>query len=72
MMPYERFDAWKMADRLAITVYQETDNWPYSLRFARQRGLLDAESFRALDDLRDQAGKLTWGRYASLTPPKTP
>ena len=44
----------------------------YLLRFAWQRGLLEAESFRALDNLRDEAGKLTWHLYASLSPPKDP
>jgi four helix bundle protein len=39
----------------------------YLLRFNRDRGVLDAESFQTLDDLRNRAGQLTWRLYASLT-----
>ncbi len=28
MVPYERFDAWKVAHELALQVYAETDRWP--------------------------------------------
>jgi four helix bundle protein len=28
MLPYERFDAWKVAHQLALQVYAETDHWP--------------------------------------------
>jgi four helix bundle protein len=115
MVPYERFDAWRMAHRLALQVYKVTDNWPvcerygltiqirraalsaptniaegsakrgprelrryldialgslsevsYLLRFTRDRGILADADFRTLDDLRDQAGKLTWRFYSSL------
>jgi four helix bundle protein len=115
MLPYERFDAWKLAHRLALRVYEVTDRWPtqerygltaqvrraalsaatniaegsakrgsrelrryldislgslsevsYLLRFSRDRGLLVSSDFLILDDLRDQAGKLTWRLYASL------
>ena len=115
MLPYERFDAWKMAHRLALQLYQLTDPWPiqerygltaqirrsalsvpsniaegsakrgsrelrryldislgslsevsYLLRFSRDRGLLTEPEFTALDDLRDQVGKLTWKLYSSL------
>jgi four helix bundle protein len=115
MVPYERFDAWKIAHQLALDVYRVTDAWPtnerygltaqirraaisaptniaegsakrgprelrryldislgslsevsYLLRFTRDRGILDEESFRALDDLRNRAGQLTWSLYASL------
>jgi four helix bundle protein len=116
MLPYERFDAWKLAHRLALQVYEVTDRWPiqekygltaqvrraalsaatniaegsakrgprelrryldislgslsevsYLLRFSRDRGHLVASDFLILDDLRDQAGKLTWRLYASLS-----
>ena len=40
----------------------------YLLRFSRDRGILTEEYFSLLDDLRDQAGKLTWRLYASLSP----
>ena len=109
MVPYERFDAWNMAHRLALQVYEVTDRWPvqekygltaqirraalsapnniaegsakrgprelrryldialgslsevsYLLRFSRDRGILAEADFKTLDDLRDQAGKLTW------------
>jgi hypothetical protein len=28
MLPYERFDAWRMSHRLALQVYEITDRWP--------------------------------------------
>jgi four helix bundle protein len=117
MLPYERFDAWKMAHRLALEVYEVTETWPagekygltaqvrraalsaatniaegsakrgprelrrylditlgslsevsYLLRFSRDRRILDSTGFKALDSLRDQAGKLTWRLYESLRP----
>ncbi len=118
MMPYERYDAWKLAHELALRVYKITDNWPvceryqltaqirraalsvptniaegaakrgprefrryldiargslsevsYLLSFSKDRGILDEESFRAVHELRDRVGKLTWGLYSSLNPP---
>jgi four helix bundle protein len=115
MVPYERFDAWRMAHQLALQTYKITDGWPtaerygltaqirraalsaptniaegtakrgprelrryldialgslsevsYLLRFSRDRTLLAAADFETLDDLRDQAGKLTWRLYSSL------
>jgi hypothetical protein len=38
----------------------------YLLRFSRDRELPTDANFPTLDDLRDQAGKLTWRLYASL------
>jgi four helix bundle protein len=38
----------------------------YLLRFSRDRGLLTDPNFQTLDDLRNQAGKLTWRLYVSL------
>jgi four helix bundle protein len=38
----------------------------YLLRFSRDRGILADADFKTLDDLRDQAGKLTWRFYSSL------
>ena len=38
----------------------------YLLRFSRDRGFLAKDDFLLLDDLRDQAGKLTWRFYSSL------
>ena len=119
MLPYERFDAWKMAHQLALQVYDLTERWPaqerygltaqvrhaaisvatniaegsakrgprelrryldislgslsevsYLLRFGRDRGLLAQSDFKTLDDLRDQAGKLTWRLYSSLQQPR--
>ena len=115
MLPYERFDAWKMTHQLALQVYDLTERWPtqerygltaqirraalsaatniaegtakrgprelrryldislgslsevsYLLRFSRDRGLLAHPDFEILDDLRNQAGKLTWRLYSSL------
>ena len=33
MMPYEKFEAWQMAHRLALEVYRVTDHWPKEERF---------------------------------------
>jgi four helix bundle protein len=121
VLPYERFEAWKVAHELALEIYRITDQWPaseryqltsqvrraalsvptniaegaakrgprefrryldiargsfaelsYLLRFSKDRGILDAETFLSLDKLRDQAGKVAWGLYASLSPTKQP
>jgi four helix bundle protein len=121
MVPYERFDAWKIAHQLALEVYEVTERWPanerygltaqirraaisaptniaegsakrgprelrryldislgslaevsYLLRFTRDRGILNEQRFRTLDDLRNRAGQLTWRLYASLNPARTP
>lgn len=39
----------------------------YLLRFSRDRGILDEDKFRAVDDLRMRAGTLTWRLYACLS-----
>ena len=121
MVPYERFDAWKIAHQLALEVYDVTERWPaherygltsqirraaisaptniaegsakrgprelrryldialgslsevsYLLRFTRDRGILNEQDFRALDNLRNRAGQLTWRLYASLDRARTP
>jgi four helix bundle protein len=41
----------------------------YLLRFTRERGILDGPDFLSLDHLRDQAGRLTWRFYSSLSKP---
>lgn len=33
MLPYERFNAWKMAHTLALEVYKITDRWPTRERY---------------------------------------
>ena len=33
MVPYERFDAWKVAHQLALEVYTATERWPGTERF---------------------------------------
>jgi four helix bundle protein len=38
----------------------------YLLRFGLDRGLLSSCDFKALDGLRDEAGKLTWRLYAAV------
>ncbi len=38
----------------------------YLLRFGKDRGILDEESFNRLDQLRNRAGTLTWRLYACL------
>jgi four helix bundle protein len=116
MIPYEKFDAWKFAHRLALEVYSVTEHWPssekyqltaqtrraalsaptniaegaakrgprefrryldialgslselsYLLRFSRDLGLLNEESFRLLDELRGRAGVLTWRLYNCMS-----
>ncbi len=39
----------------------------YLLLFSRDRGILDEETFGRIEALRDRAGKITWGLYASLS-----
>ena len=39
----------------------------YLLRFTRDRGILADADFKTLDDLRNQAGRLTWRFYSSLS-----
>jgi four helix bundle protein len=33
MMPYEKFEAWQVAHRLALEIYRVTDHWPKEERF---------------------------------------
>ena len=115
MMPYEKFEAWKVSHELALAVYRATETWPkteryeltgqtrraalsaptniaegaakrgarefrryvdialgslselsYLLRFSKDRGILDEETFHSLDQLRKRAGMLTWRLYACL------
>jgi four helix bundle protein len=33
MVPYERFDAWKIAHQLALDVYTVTDSWPANEKY---------------------------------------
>jgi four helix bundle protein len=40
----------------------------YLLLFSKDRGILERETFDRIDTLRNRAGKLTWGLYASLSP----
>jgi four helix bundle protein len=119
MMPYERFEAWKVSHELALMVYQVSETWPkceryeltsqirraalsvptniaegaakhgrrefgryldiaggslselsYLLRFSRDRGILGPKAFQHLEAMRERAGKITWGLYASLTSAK--
>jgi four helix bundle protein len=44
----------------------------YLLRFSKDRKVLDVETFHALDEIRNRCGKVMWGLYASLSPPKSP
>ncbi len=38
----------------------------YLLRFSKDRGLLDKETFHSSEQLRNRAGTLTWRLYACL------
>jgi four helix bundle protein len=115
MMPYEKFEAWKVCHQLALEIYKITAEWPtseryqltaqirraalsaptniaegaskrghrefrryidiargslselsYLLRFSKDCGILDERTFERVGELRDRAGKVTWGLYASL------
>jgi four helix bundle protein len=43
----------------------------YLLRFSKDRGVLDLETFHALDELRNRCGRVMWGLYASFRPAKS-
>jgi four helix bundle protein len=115
MESHEQLEAWRMAHRLTLEVYQATDRWPRSERYelttqarraaisvpaniaegvsrrgsrefrrfldiargslaelsyllvlARDRGLLEEREWVALDELRNEVGKLTWGLVRAL------
>jgi four helix bundle protein len=38
----------------------------YLLHFSKDRGLIDYEAIRRLDELRNRTGRLTWGLYSAL------
>jgi four helix bundle protein len=116
MDPHESLEAWQVAHRLALDVYDATDRWPkteryeltaqvrraalsvpaniaegvarygpremrrflnvaraslaevsYLLRFARDRGILEAGEWSKLDELKKQVGRLTWGLLKSVS-----
>jgi four helix bundle protein len=33
MIPYERFDSWKLTHKLALAIYQATEQWPTEERY---------------------------------------
>jgi four helix bundle protein len=115
-MPYERFQAWNAAHRVALEIYRETDRWPkeerfgltiqlrrvalsapaniaegaskrgtrefrrfldialgslaevsYLLRFSRDYGLLNDQSWLDLEAIRSEAGRLTWSLYYAVS-----
>jgi four helix bundle protein len=33
MLPYERFDSWKLTHKLALAIYAATEQWPVSERY---------------------------------------
>jgi four helix bundle protein len=41
----------------------------YTLRLARDRGMISGQEWEELDKLRNHAGAVTWRLYASLTKP---
>jgi four helix bundle protein len=43
----------------------------YLLRFCKDRGILDCQTFEAVTKLRDQAGVLTWRLYACVSRSKS-
>jgi four helix bundle protein len=42
----------------------------YTILVARDLGLLSVEEWRELNELRDKAGKATWGLYRTMKPGK--
>ena len=115
MMPYEKFEAWRVTHRLALEVYRATSGWPpseryqltaqtrraalsaptniaegaakrgvrefrryldislgslselsYLLRFSKDCGILNEQGYRALEELRNHAGVVTWRLYACM------
>jgi four helix bundle protein len=38
----------------------------YLLHFSKDRGLINNEAIRCLDELRNLTGRLTWGLYSAL------
>jgi four helix bundle protein len=44
----------------------------YLLRFSKDRGILEVETFDALDELRNRTGKVMCGLYTSLSPDQSP
>lgn len=44
----------------------------YLLRFGKDLGLLDTETYSVLDQLRDRAGRLTWRLYACMLRARSP
>ena len=115
MMPYEKFESWKVSHQLALEVFKTTSKWPkaerfeltsqtrraalsvptniaegsakkgsrefrryldislgslselsYLLRFAKDLGFLGEDDHRALDQLRNRAGTLTWRLCACM------
>jgi four helix bundle protein len=38
----------------------------YLLRFSKDRGILEADAFHAIDEIRNRCGKVMWGLYTSL------
>jgi four helix bundle protein len=114
-MPYEKFEAWRVTQKLALEVYRITSEWPiseryqltaqtgraalsaptniaegaakrgvrefrryldislgslselsYLLRFSKDCGTLSDETYRDLDELRNQAGEVTWRLYSCI------
>jgi hypothetical protein len=56
MMPYEKFEAWRVAHELALEVYRvislgSLSELSYLLRFSKDRGILDTHTFKALTEL---------------------
>lgn len=70
MMPYRNLKAWQTCHQLALATYRFLDislgslsEISYAILFARELGYLSEADGDELDNLRDDAGKITWGLY---------
>lgn len=68
MMPYERFEAWKVSHELAVEIYKVTDCWPtcerYQLTSQLRRAALSAPTNIAEGS--SKRGRLEFRRYLDI------
>lgn len=55
-MPYERFEAWRVAHRMALEIYRVTDAWPREERFGLT-GQLRRAALSVPTNIAEGAGK---------------
>lgn len=68
MVPYERFDSWKLTYRLALSIYQASERWPsnerYGLTVQIRRAALSAPTNIAEGSAK--RGPSEFGRYLNI------